>query len=176
MSLFTVSKKQTALRLTIIVLALCVAFVVFARTAHKPRGEYGLADDLPRGAFVYAQFANLPALLEQWEHSKLKEQYLNSTNYQQLQHRHLMLKLISRWEEFNGALGFQLDPATISGASETKAALAVYDIGQLNLVFIAPLSEEKIALTQFFTNKEKFEEIETPDGAVYYRQAVEADK
>ena len=176
MSFFTGSRKRTTLRLSTIAVAfICVAFVVFARTSHKPRGEYGLADDLPRGAFVYAQFANVPALLEQWEHSKLKEQYLNSTNYQQLQHRHLMLKLISRWEEFNGAFGFQLDTAAISGASETTAALAVYDIGQLNLVFIAPLSEEKIALTQFFTNKEKFEETETPDGAVYYRQAVEAD-
>jgi len=169
-------KKRTTLRLTTIALAfICIAFVVFGRTAHKPRGEYGLADDLPRGAFVYAQFANLPALIEQWQHSKLKEQYLNSTNYRQLQHRHLMLKLISRWEEFNSALGFQLDVGTISGSIETRAAVAVYDIGQLNLVFIAPLSEEKIALTQFFTNKDQFEEIETPDGAVYYRQPVEAD-
>src|SRR6185503_1862265 len=52
---------------------------------------------------------------------------------------------------------------------------AVYDIGQLDLVFIAPLSEEKIALTQFFKNKDQFEEAEAPDGAVYYRQTVEAD-
>ncbi|HEY0364978.1 MAG TPA: hypothetical protein VGC73_00815, partial [Pyrinomonadaceae bacterium] len=150
-------------------------FVVFGRTAHKPRGEYGLANDLPRGAFVYAQFANLPALLEQWEHSQLKERYLNSTNYRQLQHRHLMLKLISRWEEFNSALGFQLDVTTVTGATETKAAVAIYDIGQLDLVFIAPLSEEKIALTQFFTNKDQFEEMEAPGGTVYYKQAIEAD-
>jgi hypothetical protein len=163
-------------RLTAIVLVfICVAFVVFGRTAHKPRGEYGLADDLPRGAFVFAQFSNLPALLEQWQHSKLKEQYLNSTNYRQLQHRHLMLKLISRWDEFNNALGFKLDTAAMSGATETTAAVAVYDIGQLNLVFIAPLSEEKIALTQFVANKNQFEETETPDGTVYYKQAVEAD-
>ncbi|HEX3250695.1 MAG TPA: hypothetical protein VHS05_14790 [Pyrinomonadaceae bacterium] len=163
-------------RLTAIALVfICVAFVVFGRTAHRPRGEYGLADDLPRGAFVYAQFSNLPALLEQWQHSKLKDQYLNSTNYRQLQHRHLMLKLISRWEEFNNALGFQLDTATITGATETTAAVAVYDIGELNLVFIAPLSEEKIALTQFVANKNQFEETKTPDGAVYYKQALEAD-
>ena len=149
---------------------------MFGKTAHKPRGEYGLANDLPRGAVVYAQFANLPALLDQWDHSQLKDRYLNSTNYKQLQHRHLLLKLISRWEEFNNALGFQLDISTITGAAETKAAVAVYDIGQLDLVFIAPLSEEKTALTQFFNNKNQFEEIETPGGAIYYRQAVEADR
>jgi hypothetical protein len=163
-------------RLPVIGLALIgVVFVVFGRTTYKPRGEYSLAHDLPRGAFVYAQFSNLPALIEQWDHSHLKERYLNSTNYQQLQRRHLMLKLISRWEEFNSALGFQVDVATITGTTETKAALAVYDIGQLDLVFIAPLSEEKIALTQFFANKDQFEEAASPDGTVYYRQAVEAD-
>src|ERR1041385_9541624 len=106
MSLISRNRKRSILRLIIIALTLTgVAFIVFGRTAHKPRGEYGLADDLPRGAFVYAQFDNLPALLEQWDHSQLKERYLNSTNYKQLQHRHL-LKLISRWEEFNSAVGF----------------------------------------------------------------------
>lgn len=164
------------LRLVVIALAFIgVAVIVFARTAREPKGPYGLASDLPRGAFVYAQFSNLPALIEQWERSPLKERYLNSTNYRQLQNRHLMLKLISRWEEFNNALGFQLDVATVSGATETQAAVAVYDIGQLDLVFIAPLSEEKMALTQFFQNKDQFEEDESPDGTIYYRQAVEAD-
>jgi hypothetical protein len=177
MSLITKNRKRSILRLAVVALVLTVlAFIVFGRTAHKPRGEYGLANDLPRGAVVYAQFANLPALMEQWDQSQLKERYLNSTNYRQLQHRHLLLKLISRWEEFNTALGFQLDVATITGASETKAAVAVYDIGQLDLVFIAPLSEEKIALTQFFNNKDQFEEIEAPGGAIYYRQGVEADR
>ena len=156
MSLTT--KKRSLLRLTIVALVLTgVAFIVFGRTAHKPRGEYGLANDLPRGAVVYAQFANLPALIEQWDHSQQKERNLNSANYRQLQHRHLLLKLISRWEEFNSALGFQIDVSTITGAAETKAAVAVYDIGQLDLVFIAPLSEEKTALTQFFNKMYKFE-------------------
>jgi hypothetical protein len=177
MSLITGKRKRSVVRLSIVLLAFIgVALIVYARTAHVAKGEYGLASDLPRGAFVYAQFSNLPALIEQWDRSQLKERYLKSTNYQQLQHRHLMLKLISRWEEFNTALGFPLDVATISGTSETKAALAVYDIGQFDLVFVAPQSEDKIALTQFFVNKDQFEEAEAPDGSVYYRQPVDADR
>jgi hypothetical protein len=164
------------IRLTAVALVfIAVAFVVFARTAREPKGPYGLAQDLPRGAFVYAQFSNLPALIQEWDRSQLKERYLNSTNYRQLQYRHLPLKLISRWEEFNNALGFQVDVASFTGASETSAAIAVYDIGKLDLVFIAPLSEEKIALTEFFTNKDQFEETESPGGVVYYRQEVDAD-
>ena len=172
----TTSRHSVLQLITIALAFIGVAFVVFARTSYETKSEYGLASDLPRGAFVYVQFSNLPALIEQWDRSPLKERYLNSKNYQQLQHRHLMLKLISRWEEFNTALGFQVDIATITGTSETKAALAVYDIGQLDLVFIAPMSEEKIALTQFFSNKDQFEEVESPGGTVYYRQPVEADR
>ena len=169
--------NRKTLRLIAVALAFIgVALVVFARTAREPKSAYGLAQDLPRGAFVYAQFSNLPALIQEWDRSQLKERYLNSANYQQLQHRHLALKLISRWEEFNTALGFKFDAATLSGTAEASAAVAVYDVGQLDLVFIAPMSDEKIALTQFFKSKDQFEEVESPAGDVYYRQAVEADR
>jgi uncharacterized protein DUF3352 len=131
---------------------------------------------LPRGALVYAQFENLPELVQQWEQSQLKERYLSSTNYQQLQHRHLAMKLISRWEEFNNAVGFPLDLATIGSSTDGAAAVALYDIGKLDLLFVAPISDEKIALTQFFKSKDQFEETETEDGTPYYSQTVEADR
>ena len=153
-----------------------VALIVYARSTRSSRNAYSLAEDLPRGALVYAQFENVPELIDSWEQSRLKERYLSSTNYQQLQHRHLAMKLISRWEEFNGALGFPLDLASIGSSTDGAAAVAVYDIGQLDLLFVAPISEEKVALTQFFKSKDHFEEAETPDGTPYYSQTVEADR
>ena len=145
------------MRVTAVVLAFIgVAFVVFAKTSRGPKSAYGLAEEVPRGAFVYAQFSNLPALIEGWDRSQLRERYLNSANYSQLQRAHLALKLISRWEEFNNALGFPLDVATITGATETSAAIAVYDIGKLDLVFIAPMSEEKIASLRAYGAKVTF--------------------
>jgi len=155
---------------------ICVALIVYARATRSSKNPYSLADDLPRGALVYAQFQNLPELIKQWEQSQLQERYLNSTSYQQLQHRHLAMKLISRWEEFNNALGFPLDLSTIGSSTDGAAAVAVYDIGRLDLLFVAPISDEKVALTQFFNNKDQFEEMETPDGTPYYSHTVEADR
>lgn len=155
---------------------ICVALIIYARATRTSKNAYSLAEDLPRGALVYAQFQNLPELIKQWEQSQLKERYLNSTNYQQLQHRHLAMKLISRWEEFNNALGFPLDLTTLGSSTDGAAAVAVYDIGQLDLLFVAPISEEKVALTQFFQSKDQFEEAETPDGTPYYSHTVEADR
>jgi hypothetical protein len=162
--------------ITASVVLICVALFVYARATRSSRNPYSLAGDLPRGALVYAQFQNLPELIKEWEQSQLKERYLNSTNYQQLQHRHLAMKLISRWEEFNDALGFPLDLATLGSSTDGAAAIAVYDIGQLDLLFVAPVSDEKVALTQFFKSKDQFEELETPDGTPYYSHTVEADR
>jgi len=161
---------------TAVVLFICAGFIVYARTSRGSKGPYRLSEDLPRGALVYAQFENLPSLIKQWDESHLKQQYLESTNYRQLQHRHLPLKLVSRWEEFNEALDFPLDMATLSASTENEAAVAIYDIGRLDLVFIAPLSDEKAALTKFFQGKDGFEETEAPDGTAYYHHAVEADR
>jgi len=154
----------------------CVALFVYARSTRSSKNAYSLAGDLPRGALVYAQFESLPELINSWEQSQLKDRYLSSTNYQQLQHRHLALKLISRWQEFNDALGFPIDLASIGASSDGAAAVAVYDIGQLDLLFVAPVSEEKVALTQFFKSKDQFEEAETPNGTAYYHTTVEADR
>ncbi len=167
--------RPKPLSIIALVLIICAALLVYARTRSN-KGAFTLAEDFPRGALVYAQFKDLPELVKQWDQSRLKQQYLDSTNYKQFQHRHLALKLIERWEEFNNALGFPLDAAAISGAADTSAALAIYDIGRLDLVFIASISEDKVAATKFFNTRQQFEEAELPDGTTYYRHEFQADR
>ena len=162
-------------KLALLSLLACAALIVYARVSGKHAGAYQLAADIPRGALLYAQFNDLPAFIKRWDGSKLKERYLSSTNFEQFQSRHLALKLIERWEEFNSALGFPVDALTLTESAENKAALAVYDIGRLEMVFVAPIGKEKLAATKFFQNTDQFEETELPDGTVYYSRAVEAD-
>ena len=79
-------------RLLIIALVLitCAALIVYARTRSNRRA-FGQAEDFPRGALLYAQFKDLPGLIKQWDQSRLKQQYLDSTNYKEFQHHHLAL-------------------------------------------------------------------------------------
>jgi hypothetical protein len=139
------------------------------------KGPFGIADTFPRGALVYAQFKDLPTLIKSWNESSIKEKYLNSDNFDQLKRGHLLLKLIERWEALNSSLGFTLDLAAISDSSEQKVGLGIYDIGRLNLLFIAPLSNEKLLASKFIQNKEHFEEIELSDGIKYYRVEIESN-
>jgi hypothetical protein len=152
------------------------SLLAYAKATRTARGAYSLADDCPRGALVYAQASDLPALLQLWNGSKLKERYLASTNYRQFAGGHVALKLASRLQEFGDSLGFTPDASALADAADKRAAVAVYDIGRMELVFVAPVGEEKAMAAQFFQSKDDFDETDLPDGTVYYSRDVEADR
>lgn len=168
--------RARACAVACLMLAACAGFYVYARTRTRPAAPFALAEDCPRGALVYAQFADLPALLKLWDESQLKARYLDSTNFKQFRERHLALKLLERWQEFDDALGFPLDLSSVGSAAETSAALALYDVGRLEFVFVAPLSAEKMAAVRFVEGADEFEATELADGTTYYSRDVEADR
>ncbi len=147
-----------------------VAYAVFSA-----KREFAPAEDLPREAVVYVEFTDLPAFLELWEKSELKQKYLESENFNALKHRRLGLKLASRWQEFSEAVGFPLDLETVGGLAEKRAAIAVYDIGKLQFVFIAPVSNEIFTATALFQNKEQFEEKVLENGTSVFSVNIAAD-
>jgi len=160
----------------ITLLVVLASLLAYARAGQESRGPYDLADDCPRGALVYAQVADLPELLRLWDGSALKEQYLASTNFRQFRDGLVALKLVERGREFGNALGFTLDAAVLAQAAERKAALAVYDIGRLEMLFVARVGEEKALAARFFQDTGQLVETELPDGTVFYGGDVEADR
>ena len=148
--------KRALLVAALLLALVVVGAIVSAVSAQRAGKNFPLATDFPRGALVYAQFKDLPGLLAQWNESQLKERYLNSVNFQQMQSRHLAMKLLSRWEEFNAAAGFPLDLAALGSVADNQAAIAVYDIGRLELVLIAPMSETALDACVFFQGKDNF--------------------
>ena len=150
-----------------------VALIAVSQIKNEP---FAPAEDFPRGALVYVQIADLPALLKFWNESKFKGKYLESENFKSFKNRHLGLKLASRWEEFSSGIGFPIDTETLGGLAENRAAVALYDIGKLEFVFIAPVSAEIFAATKFAQHQNKFAEEISGDGTRIYRATVEADR
>ena len=60
-------RKYRTRFVTALLVLICIAVFVYARSTRSSKNPYGLAGDLPRGALVYAQFQNLPELIKQWE-------------------------------------------------------------------------------------------------------------
>lgn len=169
--------RKRALLVALLLLGLIViGLALNAVSAQRAKKNFEQAADFPRGALVYAQFKDLPGLLKQWNESELKDRYLASVNFQQLQSRHLAMKLLSRWEEFGSAAGFDIGLDAFSSLADNRAAIAVYDLGKLDLVLIAPMNQAKWEACRFLQGKDEFEEIELPDGTTYYLHDVEADR
>jgi hypothetical protein len=152
------------------------SLLAYAKATGARRGAYELAEDCPRGALVYAQASDLPALLRLWDGSGLKERYLASTNFRQFESGHVSLKLLERGRELGDAIGFTPDARALVEATEKSAAVAVYDIGRMEVVFVAPAGAEKALASRFFRGADRFEKTELPDGTVYYSRDVEADR
>jgi hypothetical protein len=168
--------KRALLTGLLLLALIAIGLFVSAVSGQRLARNFEQAADFPRGALVYAQFKDLPVLLKQWNESQLKDRYLASVSFQQMQSRHLAIKLLSRLEEFDSAAGFPIDLGTFSSLTDNRAAIAVYDIGKLDLVLIAPISEAKLEACLFFQNKGSFERIELPAGTTYYLHDVEADR
>lgn len=168
--------KRALLTAGLLAVLIVIGLIVNAVSAQRRDNNFEMAGDFPRGALVYAQFQDLPALLKQWNESPLKDRFLGSVNQQQFWTRHLAIKLFARWEEFNEAAGFPIDLSAFGTVADNRAAIAVYDIGKLDLVLIAPMSEAKLEACRFFQAKDEFEEVQLPDGTTYYLHDVEADR
>lgn len=138
--------------------------------------KFSQARDFPKGALVYVQISDLPKIVELWDKSKIKENYLKSVNYKDLTNQHLILKIAERWKEFDSAFAIPFEFDQLNNISETKAAIAVYDIGKLDFIFIAPISKEKILASYFFKNHTGFEENKLENGDVFYSKQIEIDR
>ncbi len=159
--------------LTAIMITCAIVFAVHSATKSN---EFAPAKAFPRGALVYAQTGDLPALVKLWSESDFKAKYAESANFQEFLNSHLGLKLASRLSEFETASGFPFDLETVAALADKRAAVALYDIGKLEFVFVAPASDEVFAVTQFAQNQNNFEEQTLDDGTTIYRAQVEADR
>lgn len=164
------------MKLKIFIAILVVALVALAVYAAGKRNEFKPAEDFPRGALVYVQVADLPALVKIWNESDFKKKYETSENFNAFKNNHLGLKLASRWEEFNAASGFPIDLQAIGNFADNRAAVALYDVGKMEFVFIAPVSDELFAWTKFAQNQNNFEEETLENGTIIYRAKVKADR
>lgn len=164
------------MKLKFFISSLVVASIALAVYSASRQSAFKPAEDFPRGALVYVQVADLPALVKLWNESGFKEKYTESENFKDFKNRHLGLKLASRRAEFNAASGFPVDLDALGGLGEKRASLALYDIGKLEFVFIAPVSDEVFAATKFAMNRDNFEEQTLESGTIVYRAKVKADR
>ncbi|MEW6732619.1 MAG: hypothetical protein AB1489_14920 [Acidobacteriota bacterium] len=131
-----------------IVAILAMSVLTLASDRVTPAGlaeMFPSAQVLPKGAIVYVQSRNLGTQLRAWYNSGAHKRYYQSASFQAFTNSRLALKFRERLDEFEQAVGAPLDETGFLNAVGGQSAIALYDIGALQFVFITELPASRAA-------------------------------
>lgn len=167
--------KRSLLITASIALLMLTALAVRLFLHTETRRSLELARVMPGGALAYAEFRDLDSLLSQWRASAAHKRYLESANWKQFQNSRLYLRLLQRLEPIEAALGFELTEQRLSALAGKQSAFGVYNIAQLEALFVTVMPQPEAFATVLFKQRRAFRE-RTMEGRVYYvRQGTGAE-
>ena len=115
------------------------------------------APNMPHGAILYLQARDFSALLHDWNDSAVKQNWLKSSNYEVFSQSRLFLRLKEAQGQFAAAAGLPPDMNFLMQAAGKQSALALYDIGNLEFLYISKVSSTDAMQSAFWQNRAKFE-------------------
>jgi hypothetical protein len=141
----------------------------------RPLGDQlRLSSVMPGGAILYVQASDLSALTRRWLASPIRRAYYASDSFRAFSNSHAYLKLQDRRKDFESALGFGVDETRLNELSGGASAVALYDIGRIDIVFVTEISRPRAIASALFKQQGQFQE-RSADGASYYVRDVTTD-
>lgn len=135
-----------------------------AQNATTPRP---LADIAPAGALVVLEARDLAALLGDWNNSAEKTTWLGTENYQVFARSRLYLRLQQVFDEYAAGVGVAPDLVLLNSIAGRESALAIYDINQLEALYVTRLPAARAMQSVLWTMREKFN-ARSAAGQTYY--------
>jgi hypothetical protein len=123
-----------------------------AAPAEQPLSKY-----VPAGPLLYLEAKDFSALLSDWNSSPQKRQWIQSDNYEVFSRSRLFLRLKGASDQFTAAAGLPPDMNFLSQVSGEHSVLAIYDIGNLQFLYITYLPSAKSMETGLWQTRAKFE-------------------
>jgi hypothetical protein len=138
--------------------------------------EPQLSKYVPPGALLYLQAKDFSSLLTDWNRSPQKQRWLESGNYQAFSHSRLFLRLNEASAQFATAAGLPSDMNFVTQVAGDESALALYDIGKLEFVYITRLPSANFMQTALWQTHSKFETREAGGVTFYLRRDPESER
>ena len=163
-----------------IVIFFCVAFACagIGRAAYRAAAPdpQPLAKYIPAGPLLYLEAKDFSSLLSDWNSSPQKRQWVHSDSYEVFSRSRLFLRLQGASDQFAAAAGLPPDMKFLSQVSGERSALAVYDIGNLQLLYITYLPSAKSMETTLWQTRAKFEPRSAGGVSFYLRRDPESKR
>jgi len=135
-----------------------------------------LAALMPAGPLLFIESPDLAMLVHDWENSKEKQKWLASDNYRVFSRSRLFLRLQEAQRQFAVAAGAPPDMALLDSLAGSQSALAIYDIGNLEFLYITRMPSARTVQNILWTNREKFEPRQAASIPYYVRTEAEKNR
>jgi hypothetical protein len=145
---------KTAAIIAIVALAAVAALFYAAPFQAAPPD---LAGYVPAGPLLYLEARDFAALLRDWNSSAEKRAWLDSANYEMFSRSHLFGRLQQAWNEFTAAAGFTPGMQMVESIAGGRSALALYDIGKLQFLYIAELPSARAMESRLWQSRAKYQ-------------------
>jgi hypothetical protein len=139
--------------------------------APQPLSKY-----IPAGPLLYLEAKDFSALLGDWNSSPQKRQWIQSDNYEVFSRSRLFLRLKGASDQFAAAAGMPPDMNFLSQVSGEHSVLALYDIGNLQFLYITYLPSAKSMATTLYESRAKFEPRSAGGVNFYLRRDLESKR
>ena len=123
----------------------------------------------PSSPLLYIEAKDFGSLLADWNTSPEKRSWLAGSNYQVFSRSGLFLKFGNAQNEFAAAAGVPPDYALLTSVAGTNSALAIYNIGNLELLYITHLPSARALSTALWKARGNYQ-TRNAGGVDYYFQ------
>lgn len=153
--------------ITIVCLALAFAGIGWAAYRAVAPPATPMSKFVPAGPRLYLEAKDFSSLLSAWNSSPQKGQWLRSSSYEVFSRSRLFLRLNGASDQFAAAAGLPPDMNFLSQVAGQRSALAIYDIGNMQFLYITYLPSAKAMETTLWQTRAKFEP-RTAGGVNFY--------
>jgi hypothetical protein len=144
------------------------------RVAAPPEAE--LSRFAPSGALLYLEAKDFSSLLADWDKSQEKENWLKSKNHDVFSESRLLLRLRDAGGEFSKAAGVPANLDLLHQVAGKQTALALYDIGKLQFLFITRRPSSDSTESALWLNRSTFETRTAGGVNFFYRKDPDSDR
>ncbi len=165
--------KRAATLLFVSIASIGASWAAFQALAPEPAP---LSRYVPAGSLLYLQAKDFSALLGDWNASAQKASWVNSKNYEVYSRSRLFLRLQGASQQFAAAAGLPPDMNFLTQVAGTQSAIALYDIGKLEFLYITKLPSASSTQSALWQTRAKFETRSVAGVTFYVRRDPESGR
>lgn len=162
----------------LILIALALAFAGLGRAAYRSAApvEVPLSKFIPAGPLLYLETRDFGQVMRDWNASPQKKEWIQSDSYEVFSRSRLFLRLNAAGDQFAAAAGLPPDMNFLSEVAGGQSALAIYDIGKMQFLYITYLPSARSMQTKLWQTRSSFETRNSAGTDFYLRRDPQSQR